>query len=195
MMNETFAAQLKAKNRSFPLDKQLTLGFHARGHFISSDMYRFYHEAGLRMTNLTLAIQYPEAQPLRGFVDTIAAKRLQATDDGDDIKQNTWKLVANSSWGRLGMNRIKFKKRHVKHQSKQVKYDTFFDVEEHIQGECSTEFMEVVRRYKSLDEATPVHLAFTILSNSKLTMLKTVYNLIQHWDTDAFDLLYTDTDR
>jgi len=54
---------------------------------------------GMKITNLKYAIQYQRGQPLKPFIDHITAKRIQATIDDKKIKQNLFKLVANSSYG------------------------------------------------------------------------------------------------
>ena len=121
-------------------------------------MYLFYIEAGLKINNLSLAVQYPKFKPLKGFVSKIAERRYQATVLGDDIMQNTWKLVGNSSWGRLGMNKMKFKQRNVKHRNARIQKNAFFDYTEEIRGECSTNFVEVIKRKKWFEEDIPMHL-------------------------------------
>ena len=89
------------------------------------------------------------------------------------------------------MNRMKFRKREVRHKEEKIRTSPFFDFSVQIQGEYETDYIEIVKRNRSFRDSVPIHLATTILQNSKLTILNTVYNMMTYWDTDAFDIVYT----
>ena len=104
MINETFRTRLTEKKVGFPLDKQLTLCFNAEGYLMSTDLALFYLSKGMVLSNLQLAIEYPRTQPLAKFVNLVTSKRKEATKLKDNNLQQTYKLVMNSSYGRLGLN-------------------------------------------------------------------------------------------
>ena len=104
MINATFRQKLVEKKVKFPLEKQLTLCFNAEGYLMSTDLAQFYLEKGMKLSNLQLAIEYPRTQPLANFVNLVTAKRKEATRLKDNNLQQTYKLVMNSSYGRLGLN-------------------------------------------------------------------------------------------
>ena len=104
MIKETFCEILREKKTKFPLDKQLSLCFHAKSYLLTTDLAVFYMSKGLKLTNLQLAIEYPRTRPLEKFVNLVTSKRKEATRLRDNNLQQTYKLVMNSSYGRLGLN-------------------------------------------------------------------------------------------
>ena len=89
------------------------------------------------------------------------------------------------------MNRMKFRKREVRHKDHKIRKSPFFEFSDKIQGEYETDYVEISKRDRSFKDNIPCHLATTILQNSKLTILNTVYNMMTYWNTDAFDIVYT----
>ena len=122
---------------------------------ITTDLYLFYHEAGLKITNLSVALEYPKAKPLVNFVKNITEKRKEAEIAKDSQKQATYKLIANSAWGRLNMDQTKFKNRKIKNKDEKDDIDQFFCSSEIISSEYDTNYKELVRRKKSITETTP----------------------------------------
>ena len=104
MINENFKEILKTKKIKFPLEKQLTLGFNAKSYLMTTDLAMFYLSKGLKLSNLCIAIEYPRTRPLEKFVNLVTNKRKEATRLKDNNLQQTFKLVMNSSYGRLGLN-------------------------------------------------------------------------------------------
>ena len=104
MVNETFRDILKERKTQFPLPKQLSLCFNAENYLLTTDLALFYLRKGLKLTNLRLAIEYPKTRPLKNFVNLVTNKRKEATRLKDNNLQQTFKLVMNSSYGRLGLN-------------------------------------------------------------------------------------------
>ena len=86
---------------------------------------------------------------------------------------------------------MKFRKREIRHKEDKIRTSPFFDFSVKIQGEFETNYIEIVKRNRSFKDSVPIHLATTILQNSKLTILNTVHNMMTYWDTDAFDIVYT----
>ena len=76
--------------------------FSVKGYLCTTELLKIYHNWGMKITNLQFALEYQRGYPMKKFVEKVTANRIQATLDKDTIKQNLWKLVANSSYGRLG---------------------------------------------------------------------------------------------
>ena len=185
MVNENLLETMKERGIKFPLPRQLTVTFHGKGMFITTTLLKFYKKIGMEISNITQAIQYPKAKPLEKFVKTVTENRINATTTSES---NTWKLVANSSYGRLGMNRSKFVNRFISAEGHPLKHPGYIKQCHDIPP---TNFIEVVKDKKKYEEVTPIHLATTILLNSKEKILKTVWTMIEYWDTTAFDIIYS----
>ena len=123
-------------------------------------MYLFYKRAGLIISNISLALEYPEMRPLVNFVKNITSKRKEAEMENDQQKQATYKLIANSAWGRLNMNQMKFRNRSIKHISEDDDHDQYFCSSEVICSEFDTEYKELTRRKMSITETTPCKFNF-----------------------------------
>ena len=104
MVNKSFKHILEAKKCKFPLEKQLTLGFNATAYLLTTDLAMFYLSKGMELSNLRIAVEYPRTKPLAKFVNLVTNKRKEATRLKDNNLQQTFKLVMNSSYGRLGLN-------------------------------------------------------------------------------------------
>ena len=104
MINEDFRKRLNERKVSFPLDKQLALCFNANNYLLTTNLAQFYLSKGMILSNLKLAIEYPRTKPLEKFVNLVTSKRKEATRLRDNNLQQTFKLVMNSSYGRLGLN-------------------------------------------------------------------------------------------
>ena len=104
MVNPFIRKKLIERGVKFPLAKQLTLCFNATDYLLTTDLAKFYVEKGMVLSNLSLVVEYPRTTPLANFVKEITDKRKEATRLQDNNLQNTYKLTANSSYGRLGLN-------------------------------------------------------------------------------------------
>ena len=158
MINESFKEILKSRKKKFPLDKQLTLGFNARGYLLTTDLAKFYISKGLKLSNLQLAIEYPRTKPLEKFVNLVTNKRKEATRKRDNNLQQTFKLVMNSSYGRLGLNlenRKKFSYKKIPKQpaadckSKNINRVTM------VNGEFEAQFQEIEKEKTKYTDSVP----------------------------------------
>ena len=95
MIHPTYLTQLKASKRPFPLDKVLTLAFHGKQLLITTEFAKFYMNLGVKLTNITEALEYECGKPLENFVNSITEQRKEATRTKNTALQNVFKLVAN----------------------------------------------------------------------------------------------------
>ena len=148
---------LAEKKIKYPLEKQLTLVFNQDQYVLSTDLAKFYIEKGMKLTNLTLAIEYTRSKPLANFIKTVTEKRKEATRIGDNNLQNTWKLVNNSSYGRMTLNLMKRRKhKYVKPANAPTLDDNPFVTNVYpVQGEFETGFMEVTQKKRRTIDKVP----------------------------------------
>ena len=157
MVEEKMRAHLKERGVKYPIKNQLTLVFNRKQYVLTSDLARFYITKGMHLTNLTLAIEYTKSKPLKKFIDTVTAKRKEATLTGDSNLQNTWKLVSNSCYGRLTLNLMKRRKyKYVPTNQAPVIDDTPFITNiSPVAGEFDTEFVEVTQKRQRIVDKVP----------------------------------------
>ena len=102
---------------------------------------------------------------MQNFVDKVTAKRQECADRGDTAMSATYKLVVNSSYGRLGMNltkRVNTKYVHAKHLDKELKKAKFVRCQ---QVADESEMFEVVLKKARTTDSIPVQCCkFLILS-------------------------------
>ena len=76
--------------------------YKASQYLCTTTMLIFYRKIGMTIKNVTMAIEYQKGWPLKKFVNEVTSKRIAATITGEVQKQNLFKLVINSSYGRTG---------------------------------------------------------------------------------------------
>ena len=198
LVGERIKSLLKENKRKFPLPKQLTLGFHASQILITTEQFLFYHQQGMKLHNFGMVIEYQRDKPLKKFVETVTHHRKQATINKDESKQQLYKLVANSSYGRMGMNLSKQKTvKYISNQSfKPSKHITpFTKYHRHLEGEFDSGYTEIVSSKKTIEDKVPVHMSFFVLANAKLHFLKFIDTMLTHLDTSKVRLMYMDTGK
>ena len=93
---------------------------------------------------------------MQNFVDKVTAKRQECADRGDSAMSATYKLVCNSSYGRLGMNlskRVNVKYVHAKNLTKELKKAKF---QRCSQVSNESEMFEVVLKRVRTTDSIPV---------------------------------------
>ena len=157
MIGTSMKNLLKERKVKYPLDKQLTLVFNHKQYVLNTDLAKFYIEKGMLLTNLTLAIEYTKSRPLAGFIDTVTKKRKEATRIGDKNLQNTWKLVNNSSYGRMTLNLMKRRKyKYVLPANAPTLDDNPFVTNVYpVQGEFETGYIEVAEKKRRTTDKVP----------------------------------------
>ena len=198
LVGDKMKAKLKENKTKFPLAKQLTLGFNASQILITTEQFLFYHKQGMKLFNFGLVIEYQRDRPLKKFVEKVTHHRKLATVNKDESKQQLYKLVANSSYGRMGMNISKQKSvkyiatdkfNPTKHITPLTKYHRNFE------GEYNSGYTEIVSAKKSTEDKVPVHMSFFVLANAKLHFLKFIDIMLTYWDVTKVRLLYMDTGK
>ena len=195
-VGEIMRNQIFKSKRKFPLEKQLTLGFHAKQHLITTEQFLFYHKQGMILDNFSIVVEYQRDKPLKQFVECVTEHRKQATIDKDESKQQLYKLVANSSYGRMGMNLSKQTDvKYVKSEESTNKkyYNAYTKHHRIFNGEFPSGYTEIVSSKKKITDKIPVHMSFFVLANAKLHFLKFIELMLDYWDTTKVKLTYMDT--
>ena len=156
MLSEQMLKAMKTSGIKFPIDKQLTLTFNAEEHLITTDVAQFYMRKGMQLSNLKLAVEYNRDKPLHKFVNMVTEKRKEATRSKDDHLQNTYKLVMNSSYGKLGLNKSQFRSYSYEKQDGNQMIDGPFILHTNpVIGEYETEFIEVASKKSQYKDSVP----------------------------------------
>ena len=156
MLSEKMIKQLEARNIKFPLAKQLTLTFHAKKYLLTTDLAKFYISKGMILSNLQIAIEYNQDQPLASFVNLVTEKRKEATRLRDNNLQNTYKLCMNSCYGKTGLNLEKLRQYvYVKPEKLDKHLGPLTERFDQVNGEFSTNFIEVVKKKRKITDTVP----------------------------------------
>ena len=198
MIGSTMQKLLDERGVKYPLEKQLTLVFNHDQYLMTTDLAKFYLEKGLELSNLTLAIEYTKSRPLANFVETVTEKRKEATRIGDQHLQNTWKLISNSSYGRMSLNLLKRRKYDFKKASEAPTVDDkplIMHVTP-VQGEFPTEYVEITRKKKITTDKVPGKISVLkhekFLSLSRISLyLRKFCRIIMNYKCSFLSLLYT----
>ena len=156
MLSPEIVKKLENRKMKFPLDEQLTLTFNAKKYLLTTDLAKFYMEKGLVLSNLQIAIEYNQDQPLSSFVNLVTERRKEATRIRDNNLQNTYKLCMNSCYGKTGLNLDKLRQHKYISSKKLDKHlgpltQSFHE----INGEFPTNFVEVVKKRQKIIDSVP----------------------------------------
>ena len=95
-------AKMVESNRFKLPSEQLSMVFHAKDYMLTSAMLKMYLEWGLIVTRVHSGLEYQPAKPFIPFINLVTEGRIKATEQGNSVKGNMYKLCANSSYGRMG---------------------------------------------------------------------------------------------
>ena len=147
MLSSRMIEDLEKRNIKFPLSKQLSLTFHAEKYLLTTDLARFYFSKGMILSNLQIAIEYNQDQPLASFVNLVTERRKDATRLRDNNLQNTYKLCMNSCYGKTGLNLDKLREyKYVKPEKLDRNLGPLTQQFNPVCGEFETNFIEVTKK-------------------------------------------------
>ena len=156
MLSEEMIKLLEKRKIKFPLNKQLTLTFHARKYLMTTDLAKFYISKGMILSNLQIAIEYNQDKPLSSFVNLVTERRKEATRIRDNNLQNTYKLCMNSCYGKTGLNLEKLRQYvYVKPENLRKHIGPLTQRFDQVHGEFATNFIEVVKKKRKISDSIP----------------------------------------
>ena len=126
---------------------------------------------------MQFAIWYQAGSPFRTFLNKLGDKRQKAADTNDERLTRMIKLLGNSSFGKLGMRRDKYKQTYLEVSSKadRIAYKPFVEKSESISE--SSDLKQISKRYTSVTDNSPIQAFLCVLQEAKLKLIK-VFKLI-----------------
>jgi len=76
--------------------KQLTLTFNATQYLLTTDLFKFYKKIGMKMSNVSMCLEYPKFAPLKQFVSMVTEKRIEATFEEKNAVSNDQRRAART---------------------------------------------------------------------------------------------------
>ena len=201
--------------------RQLVTGFSARDTIITTNLAQWYLEKGIEVDNVRWVLEYTPGIAIASKVDRATDIRRRAdVDDTWKTLAMSFKLHVNAIYGKSGERQDKkirsmdvreknvhkyLAKPNFKHitpilpphmapevgGSGEYAADEIYDDE--VEGE------ELLYRVEMsphrITNALPVQMSFWVLCESKLKMLRMIYDVLQFYlKNDCFSIVYSDTD-
>ena len=172
-------------------------GMSAQKILLHSKLLKWYLNHGMHISHIYEVIEFTPTNCFKEFTSTITYARREAeTDPTKQIIGQTFKIIGNSAYGSMLMDKLKHNEiKYVKGveeaekmiNSKRFKKLSTLDEEE--------ELYEVELRKKVLHMNIPLQIGFTILQFAKLRMLEMYYDFIDYFfERNHFELGEMDTD-
>ena len=95
MIHPEYKRIMTEQGRKFDDFSVLSQTFNASQLLITTEMAVFYHELGVELSNLTMALEFEKDCPFSNFVNTVTEERKKATRAGNKPLQDIFKLVMN----------------------------------------------------------------------------------------------------
>ena len=157
---------------------------------------KFYVKMGVKVTKLHRVIKFKQDYICRDYIQNNTNKRATAKTEAEkDVR----KLMNNSLYGRMCMNRLHFFQSKFLHDEekimKTVSKPTFKNITRY------RDYSQIEYIKKKIEYDSPVYVGVTILELSKLHVYDVFYNILQpslkdltlhYMDTDSFVLSYSE---
>ena len=175
--------------------KLLVGGMKARKILIATPLLKWYLEHGLVVTDIYKVIEYIPSACFKNFQDKVSNARRQGdADPSTSIIADTMKLLGNSGYGSLIMN----KERHQNVQYVQGEASAKLHINQaHFKNltELDHDMFEVELAKKRMKLDLPITLGYFILQYAKLRMLQFYYDCLDYYlDRADFEYIEMDTD-
>ena len=162
---------------------------------ISTDLYKWYlSHSGIICTEITKMIKYNKSKPFEKFVLMGCDMR---RDNTNPIAGDVWKLMLNSSFGKMAQNNHLYTNTTFTTDKKKVdrlvnKWN-FKTGSEY--GEDKNKLYEIVNSKIRVQENCPIQGACQIYSGAKQRMLEFYYDFVDKYiERKNYQLMYQDTD-
>ncbi len=193
---EIMQKYLEASNLYSKKRLQLVQSHFARQAFYSTSLVQFYLEMGVKVSNVTLVIQYQPTADFWEFVMWGANLRLEASlskNKDKEILGSCAKLAVNSFFGFTIKNPFHYRQVKFVNETELVSCmnePRYFMHAERVHKDC----FEVHMRKKIAHYRSPASIGLTILCNSKAHMLRAIYNVLCLINTSYWKIVLSDTD-
>ena len=179
----------------FDYKKLLISGTSGSKMLLSTPLLQWYLKNNCEITKIYQIIEYQPKLAFRSFIETVTKYRLEGDRDPDKaIIGETYKLVSNSSYGSLLMDKSKHS--NVKYLMDISKVCKFINSPVFKNMNTLGQDLYEVETYKTrILVDTPIQIGFFILQYAKLRMLEFYYDCLNiYLKKNSFELTQTDTD-
>ena len=154
----------------------------------------WYLNHGLVITHIYTVVEYIPNTAFNSFMTQVAQARLDGDRDKDKVLiAETMKLIGNSSYGKLIMNKEKHHDIVCVNESEistEIMDEHFYSL-----TELPNDYYEVEKTKKKINLDLPVHLGVFILNYAKAQMLEFYYDFLDYYlHHEDFEVLEIDTD-
>ena len=175
--------------------KLLIGGMAAEKVFLSTHLLKWYLEKGLEVTHVYEVVEYKFKRCFEGFCEFISdARRKGDRDPTKEILGETCKVLGNASYGSLLLDKTKHtnvKFVHEKTHAHMMVNDPLFKK----LSELPDEMYEIEMSKKVISLDIPIQIAFCILSQAKVHLLRFVYDCLDVFiDRKHYEITHCDTD-
>ena len=162
----------------FDYKKLLVSGTSASKMLLSTPLLQWYLKYSCEITKIYQIIEYQPKMAFRSFIETVTKYRLEGDRDPDKaIIGETYKLVSNSSYGSLLMDKAKHT--NVKYLVNKSKVCKFINSPVFKNMNKLGQNLYGVETYKTcISVDTPIQIGFFILQYAKLRMLEFYYDCL-----------------
>ena len=163
---------------------------------VSTDLFLWYlAQKGIFCSDLKSVITYKRGQPFKEFVELSAEMR---RDNKNPMAAAIWKLMANSSFGKMAQNNASYSNTlftiDLKKANRAVNKPEFLSGNEYTTEDDGTLF-EISTGKKIVNQNMPIQGACMIYSGAKKRMLEFVYDFIDRFiEREDYQIMYMDTD-
>jgi hypothetical protein len=173
----------------------LVSGLRAKKILLCTELLKWYLNHGLIVSHIYQVVEYAKAKCFAPFADTVTrARREGDLNPNSKLLADTYKLLGNSAYGGLLMNKEKHKKVSFveghhdalrKTNSPQFRQMEILD----------KDLFEIQMAKKRIKMDLPIQLGFFILQLAKLRMLEFYYDFMDvYFDRKDWEMIMTDTD-
>jgi hypothetical protein len=196
MIGEHMQDHIKKHNLSQKPRRLLIGGMKAEQILLATPLLQWYLEHGLKVSKIYQTVEYSNPSCcFSSFVQEVSnSRRMGDQNPSKSSLAETMKLIGNSAFGSMIMNKMRHKNiyyvRDYKDISKAVNSSSFYSLKE-----ISEEFFEIEAFKKSIRLDLPTQIGFFILQLGKLRMLQFYYDFMDKFvHRKFFEYCEMDTD-
>lgn len=201
VIGEHMQAHVRAHGLSEKPRRLLVGGMRARQILLATPLLKWYLEHGLVVTKVHQAVEWCSSKCFEKFAEVVSDARRQGDirhqgefDEEKQIIGATFKLLGNSAYGSLLLDKTKFRKviyvRGRRQMGQEVNDPRFRKL-----TELDTTYFEVEKGHRTISQNMPTQLGFFVLTYAKEKMLDFYYSfLCAYIPRCRFHFIQMDTD-
>ena len=186
---------VQRQQMNFQKRRLLISSLKAKDILLSTALLQWYISHGLIVNRIHHIIEFVPRKPFKKFVDEITRERKEGSRNPNKaVLAQTFKLIGNSSYGSMLIDKMKYAKTSLIHgdsKAKRAVNSLYFKELSMLGGEL----YELEEAYRSLKMTVPIYLGFQVLQLAKLRMLEFAYDFMAKYiERPLYQYLYCDTD-